>query len=314
MTTDQSEPLDDDESEDARRRAVLSVPFTVREFRPLSASVRVEIAAASRRGASRKSNDDHYLVIRLGRSQETLATSLSAADVPASFEENGYAMLVADGLGEGGSGSVASRVALSTIAHLALDQGRWNLRVDPATAMEIMDRAQQFCSRADAAVFAKSLTGSPLTGMTTSLTAAYSAGDNLFIAHVGHSRAYLFRNGSLTLLTRDHTIEQHHANSTRPVAVERRGQDLRHILTDAIGAGGRTPLVDVEQFRLLGGDSIVLCTNGLTDVLDEGQIADVLALPRQPSEQVAILTELAEQHRSEDNATVLLAQYLIPKS
>ena len=63
---------------------------------------------------------EHYLAMRLSRGQETLATSLSAEDLPPRFEEYGYAMLVADGLGEGGSGAVASRVALSTFAHLAV--------------------------------------------------------------------------------------------------------------------------------------------------------------------------------------------------
>ena len=177
-----------------------------------------------------------------------LATSLSAAEVPSRFEEHGYTMLVADGFGEGGAGSVASRVALSTIAHLALHHGQWNLRIDPKTAAEILERAEFFYNRADAAVFAKSRTSLLMTGMTTALTAAYSAGDDLFVAHVGHSRAYLFRQGALSLLTRDHTIERHLADTHRPACVERRAQDLRHILTDALGASGGQPMVEVEQF------------------------------------------------------------------
>ncbi len=94
-------------------------------------------------------------MIRLGRNQETLATSLSEAEVPPRFEEYGYAMLVADGLGEEGAGSLASRVALSTIAHLALRHCKWNLRIDPRTAWEIIERAEWFYKRADAAVSAK---------------------------------------------------------------------------------------------------------------------------------------------------------------
>ena len=125
----------------------------------------------------RQRNEDHYLVVRLGRYQETLATSLSGSDVPPRFEESGYAMLVADGLGEGGAGSVASRVALSTIAHLALHYGKWNLRVDPATATQIFERAEWFYSQADAAVHTRASSSPALKGMTTALTAAYSAGD-----------------------------------------------------------------------------------------------------------------------------------------
>jgi protein phosphatase len=312
--TKENDPLsgDDAASVEVRRRAALSLPHTVQAFRPLSATVRVDIAAGSQSGASRGQNDDHYLVVRTGRTQDTLATSLSAAELPAPFEEYAYAMLVADGLGEAGTGSVASRVALSSLAHLALHHGQWNMRIDPATAMEIMDHAQQFYSRADAEVFAKSMTGSLLTGIATSLTMTYSAGESLFVAHVGHSRAYLFRNGALTLLTRDHTMERCLSGSKGPVAVERRAQDGGHILTDAVGAGGGTPLVDVEQFRLANGDAVLLCTNGLTDMVDEGQIADVLARPRRAAEQCAMLTDLAREQRGEDDVTVVLARYQIP--
>src|SRR5215207_5188503 len=138
MTTTNNDPPEggrDSEQRDARndvrRRALLSRASPFGEFRPLSATVQVAIAARTRRGPSHAANDDHYLVLRIGRSQETLATSLSPGELPAAFEEHGYAMLVADGLGKSGAGSVASRVALSAIAHMSLDQGHWNLRVDP---------------------------------------------------------------------------------------------------------------------------------------------------------------------------------------
>jgi len=314
MTIKVPDPPDgeNDQTKEARRRATLSQPVTAREFKPLSAAVKVDIAARSARGAARSSNDDHYLTLRLSRSQETLATSLSSADIPAPFEEYGYAMLVADGIGTAGAGSVASRVAISTITHLALDHGRWNLRVNPDTAMEIVSRAGLFYGRADAEVFARTRSAPPLAGMSTSLTAAYSAGDSLFIAHVGHSRAYLFRQGRLTQLTRDQTLAENLAASKRPVPLERSAQDLQHILTDALGSGGTPPTVQVEQFRLKDGDSVLLCTNGLTDVIDEARIADILALPRQPAEQCAMLTDLALQRNTEDNVTVVLGQYRIP--
>jgi len=300
-----------DDEHDVVRRAALSPTNAFEAFRPLSATVQVEIGVRTHPGASSLRNEDHYLILRLGRDQETLATSLSAAEMPGRFEEHGYAMLVADGFGEGGSGSLASRIALSTVAHLALHQGRWNLRIDPSTAAEIFERAEFFYNRVDAAVFAKSRSSPLMTGMTTALTAAYSAGDDLFIAHVGHSRAYLFRDGALTLLTRDHTIERHMADNGRPASVERRAQDLRHILTDALGAGGGHPAVEVERFRLLNDDCVLLCTNGLTDMVDDERIAEVLALRRRPEEACDLLTDLANRQGGKDNITVVVAQYQI---
>ncbi len=240
---------------DAARRAALSPLLGADDVPPSSASVRVTIGARSHQGAARRRNEDHFLVIRLGREQETLATSLSGRDVPAQFQESGYVMLVADGLGEGGAGAVASRVALSTMAHLMVHHGKWNLRVDPITADQFFERAEWFYAQADTAVHTHASSDPALKGMSTALTAACSAGDDLFVAHVGHSRAYLFRDGELQRLTRDHTIEQHFTDSKRPAAVERRAQDLRHVLTDAIGAagahsagGGRA--LSVEGWRL----------------------------------------------------------------
>ena len=179
---------------------------------------------------------------------------------------------------------------------------------------EIVERTEFLYNRADAAVFAKSRTSPLMTGMTTALTGAFSVGDDLFVAHVGHSRAYLFRQGALSLLTRDHTLERHLSDTHQPVCVERRAQDLRHILTDALGASGGEPQVEVEQFRLLNGDCVMLCTNGLTDMVNDERIAEVLALRRQPEEQCDILTDLANQAGGADNITVVVAQYQIRAS
>jgi len=108
-------------------------------------------------------------------------------------------------------------------------------------------------------------------------------------------------------------MERHLAGSKGPVAVERRAQDARHVLTDAVGAGAGPPQVDVEQFRLTHRDIVMLCTNGLTDAVAEGQIADVLARPRRAAEQCAMLTNLAHAQKGEDDVTVVLAQYQFPE-
>jgi serine/threonine protein phosphatase PrpC len=305
---------DDGDETDALRRAALSSVLGADEYRPPSAAVRVECAAQSHQGMVSARNEDHYLVVRLSRHQETLATSLTGDDLPPRFEEHGYALLVADGLGEGGAGSVASRVALSTLAHIALHYGRWNVRIDPATAAEIFERAEWFYAQADAAVRAQARATPHLKGMTTALTLAYSVGDDLFIAHVGHSRAYLFRDGELTRLTRDHTVAQQLSETPRPAPVERRARDLCHILTDAVGAPGAQPSVEVERFELKDNDLVLLCTNGLTDMVDDQQIAEVLALRRRPADQCATLTDLANRAGGRDNITVVLAAYRIPPS
>jgi protein phosphatase len=102
------------------------------------------------------------------------------------------------------------------------------------------------------------------------------------------------------------------AETQGPAPVEKRARDLRHILTDALGASESRPLFDVDHFRLSTGDCVLLCTNGLTDMVSAEQIADVLALRRKPQEQCDLLTDMAVRQGGEDNVTVVLAQYEIP--
>ena len=124
--------------------------------------------------------------------------------------------------------------------------------------------------------------------------------------------AYLFRDGQLTQLTRDHTMAWHCANTGRPARVARATQDLQHILTDTIGGLTEGPLVDVDHVRLVNGDNVLLCTNGLTDMVSEDRIAEVLAQRRAAREQCELLVDLALQAGGKDNVTVTLAQYDIP--
>ena len=296
----------------ANRRRRLSPELRVDGTQSLSAVVKVEFGAHSRTGPTRALNEDHFLIARFGRYLEVLGSTLSSADLPERFDEYGYAMVVADGAGKQGSGAVASRVAVSTLAHLAVKYGNWNLRLDARAAESVVDKVEWFYELAARAVTGYSLSDSALSGMRTTLTAAYSAGDDLFYSHVGHSRAYLFRDGQLTQLTKDHTVEQRLIESPGPVPLPAGAHDLGHILTDAIGAGNGPPTVDVERFRLRDGDMILLCTDGLTAVVDDESIADLLAHPRSLDDQCRQLVDLAFSRGTDDDATVILAKYQIP--
>ncbi len=299
--------------ESISRRRILSPILDAERFQTLSSAVRVEVGATSQRGALRPHNDDHYLAIRLARSQAIISTSLASSDLPENFQEQAYAFLVADGLGDRGVGSVASRVALSTFAHLALHFGQWNVRIDGFTAAQVMERAKRFYESINDAVLKRGQASPELRGMATTLTAAYSAGDDLFIAHVGHSRAYCFRNGELMRLTADHTIAERNSRGAQPQEVPRASQDLQHILTDTLGGKSALPEILIEHVRLQDGDRLLLCTNGLTDVLDDDQIAEALSCRRRPQEECRALADLASSRGGEDDVTVMLVDYRIPK-
>jgi protein phosphatase len=287
----------------------VSGPLHLEAFHPLSAELELEVAAASRSGIHQRINTDHYLAIRLGRMQETLVTSLAQADLPAPFEEYGYAMLVADGLGSRDTGARASRLALSALAHLAIRYGRWNVRVWPDMTNEIREQGEFLYRRIHDVMMNERRADFRLADMATSLTAVYVAGADLFYTHVGHSRAFLFSNGTLTQLTTDHTLVQPRRDAPATAPPKHVQEDAGHLVTESIGGRPGGPVISFEHARLWSGDRVLLCTNGLTDVLGANEIAEILSLQRRPQEDCQQLTDRALAANSEDSVTVLLADY-----
>jgi protein phosphatase len=270
--------------------------------------------ARSRRGRSRAVNEDHFAVIELGRHQETLLTSLPPDDIPPRFEELGHAILVADGAGGDGSGETASRMAIETLMHLMVHFGKWNLRINEPIAHDIMKRAERFVEHVNTVMSASNQAAEGIKQETT-LTAVFGAGRDLFFAHVGHSRAYLLRDHLLMRLTRDHT----HAAGRSDVAmaplidVKATSRDLSHILTAALGVRAGAPTIDLERFRVLDGDRVLVCTNGLSDTVDAQAIGAILETDQSPYDQCADLIAAAEAGDAADDATAVVAHYRVPK-
>jgi PPM family protein phosphatase len=253
------------------------------------------------------------LILRLSRHQETLMTSLPDQSLSERFDEYGYGMVVADGVGGTGVGEAASRLAIATLVDLAIYFGRWNVRIDDDIAREVMGRAERFFRAVDSTLLIQSA-NLPGAGLRTTLTAAFSAGHDLILAHVGHSRAYLLRNGRLARLTRDHTLADEPAAGAGPlVDIAASVRDRHHILTETIGSTDLSgPMIDIERYRLKNGDLILLCTNGLTDTVGEDRIVDVLQSDRPCAEQCTALVNLAVEAGGDDDVTALVARYRIP--
>jgi PPM family protein phosphatase len=295
-----------DDDPNLQWRSLISRPVDIEPFKPLSSTASLQVAASSVAGKLRTHNTDHYLAIRLGRMQETLVSSLRPADLPPPFQEFGYALLVADGLGESGSGARASRIALSALAHLAIRYGRWNVRVDADTIAEITEQGAFLYRRVHDAVLEASRTDARLGDMATSLAAMYVAGADLFFANVGHSKCFLFRDGGLFQLTTDHTAQERLEPAGRPPGDARK--DFAHVVTKFVG-GAPDLDVAIEHVDLLTGDRLVLCTNGLTDAVSLNEIAGTLALQRRPEDDCQRLIELATGSRGADDVTVIVADY-----
>ena len=291
--------------------AAAPVPENV-EVRRLSSLVHAEFGALSHQGSVRSENEDRYLVLKLGRDQETLLTNVTESGLPFSFQEWGYLFSVADGTSdEHAQGSTASSLALVTAVQLLLRFGRWNLRIDDRVAKEVMDRTRLFYARLSDVV-AERTKGDPLMRAGTTLTTAFSAGNELFVAHVGDSRAYLWRNEKLHRLTHDQTYAQLLADAGQISQEEVDTHHLRHVLTEALGVSEGKINMQVKRLQLEDADCVLLCTNGLTNMVAEDQLATILKQSLRTQDTCEQLVNAALENGGTDNITVLAGEYSIP--
>jgi protein phosphatase len=293
--------------------AEFPVPVTGLDHpRAFSSRVRIDVAGLSDVGKVRSSNEDHYFVGRASRRIETLFTNVPSEDVPAQFSETGYVMIVADGMGGAAGGEIASRMAIASLINIIIHVPDWILRLDEEHAQEIMERAGVYYQRVNEVLVERAKLDPSLRGMGTTMTAAYTLGDDLFVAHVGDSRAYLFRDSKLQLLTRDQTQAQQLADIGVIPQKEVARHRLRHVLTSALGGVNDEVKAEIQRLKLADGDRLLLCTDGLTEMVDDAGIADVLRTETRSDDACRVLVERANANGGKDNVTVVLASYRMP--
>jgi protein phosphatase len=274
-----------------------------------SARVQVDLAALSHPGLIRAANEDHFLVARFGRSLETLLTNLPPDDVPARADEVGYGLLVADGMGGAAAGALASRTAISTLVSLALQTPDWILSTGEQETDEVLQRMEERYSQVDVTLRERSHEDVSLSGMGTTMTLACSLGSVLVIGHVGDSRAYLFRNKDLHQLTRDHTFVQVMIDVGSLTKEQAATHPFRHVLTRALGGSGPPVKGDFQRAYVADGDQLLLCTDGLTEMVNREAIASILGSAATAEEACQALVDRALENGGKDNVTVVLARY-----
>jgi PPM family protein phosphatase len=278
----------------------------------LSSRVAIDVSALSHTGHRRANNEDHFLVAKVGRTLDTITTSLPPGDVPEHTEEINYVMIVADGMGGHAAGEVASRMAISALIRLALDVPDWILRVDEGYARQIADRSKSRVQKVGEMIVEQGERDPNLKGMGTTLTIARSLGRDLMVTHVGDSRAYLFRAGRLHHLTRDHTYAQLLVDIGELTPDEVASSRHRHVLTNALGGSSDEVQVDTDRVRLQDGDRVLLCSDGLTDLVDDEEITRILTASTASREACAQLVQRALEQGGRDNVTVIVAAYQLP--
>jgi serine/threonine protein phosphatase PrpC len=270
--------------------------------------VRMDFAALSHKGHVRTNNEDHYLVARFGRFLTPLLTNVPGQSATL-FEEEGHGIVVADGMGGAAAGELASNLAIRTLINLVIQTPDWIISSGASEAERVTQRMADRYRQIDDKLLEEAAKNSRLKGMGTTMTLACNVGDRLVLTHIGDSRAYLFRAGVLHQLTRDHTVAQALVDQG---LLERPGDaalQLQHALVRVLGGLGHRCEADVEHFKLQDQDVLLLCTDGLTDMVDDASIRVILAPGAPASEACATLVERALQNGGKDNVTVVVARY-----
>jgi protein phosphatase len=274
-----------------------------------SSQVEVDLAAVSHRGRVRENNQDHYLVVRIGRSLQTLLTNLLVDQVPTRAEEVAYGLVVADGMGGPGGGQVASQLAITTLVSLALHTPDWVLGIRPKDTRRRVQRMEARWRHVQEALRQRGDREPALGQMGTTMSAAVSLGTRLVVGHVGDSRVYIFRQGQLHQLTRDHRLVQTLMDLGAMTAEQAATHPRRHMLLRSFSAGGDAAQGDFQQALLADGDQLMLCTDGLTDMVDTEVISSVLSQAASADEACQVLLAAALNSGGKDNVTIALARY-----
>ena len=298
-------------NDDSPGERAMSQPANAEDTLPLTPPKRTLVVRACGKtdpGKVRPGNEDHFLVAELSRTLRVQQTSLPQ---PPSKQgrSRGHMLLVADGMGGHAAGEVASALTVETVEGFVVELLRRfsNLRADDEQG--VLADLREAVLRADARIVEEVDRHPEFAGMGTTLTLAFASGTRLFIIHAGDSRCYRFRAGKLEQLTEDHTLVARMAARGEIRPEEARTHPRRHIVTNVLGGNSPGVRADVQVEGIEAGDMLLLCSDGLTDMLDDARLALVLAEAAAPEAACARLVAEANEAGGKDNITAVVARW-----
>ena len=279
-------------------------PTADRPSRPLS----VKSFGVTDCGKVRKSNEDQFLIAELSKAMRVWQTSLAEPKLQVG-DERAHLFLVADGMGGHQAGERASAMAVAAIEHFTLNTFRWFFAADGARAQKVLTQFQTALQQADASIAEEATQHPELKGMGTTVTMAFQLGAQLCLVHVGDSRAYAFRDGALHQLTQDHTMVGDLVRRGSLTQDQVATHPFRHVITNVVGGPNVGVKVEARAFEMQAGDRLLLCSDGLTEMVTDDAIAAVLATEQDPEAAAKALLAQALDAGGRDNVTVLIVRF-----
>jgi len=288
------------------------LPSVGRGNHPLLESKRmnVDVHGLSHNGLVRPNNEDRFLVCRFGRMLEVTQTNLPNSESEKRFEETGVAMVVADGIGGNAAGEVASTLAIHSLLELVLLTPDWILRLNEDYLVEeVKRRARRRALQVNQIMIDQASIHPELKGFGTTMVLACSLGSDLFLSNIGDSRAYWFQGAKLQQLTRDHTLAQELVNRGVIKPEEVSTNRFKNVLTKCLGSNDRSIDPDFVKLSIQNGDILLLCSDGLTDMVENDVISQVLASAKTSQIACENLLVHALNAGGKDNITIVVARY-----
>jgi protein phosphatase len=260
---------------------------------------RVELFARTEIGCVRERNEDSFVVANVTTGERGLrpGTTMQEMGVGASL------IGVCDGMGGAAAGDLASKIGAETLYETMME---CSPLADPAAVQEALLSA---IAAANRAILDYARTHPGKRGMGTTMTATLVFGHELYIIHIGDSRAYLRRGRALIQLTTDHSIVGQMIASGQLTPEQGRSYEHRNVLLQALGV---QPVIQPELVNvpLRAGDVLLLCSDGLTGPLEDSRILELMLKYQDPVRCCRALTEAACAAGGPDNVTVAVSRFV----
>jgi len=253
---------------------------------------------------------------------KVVAAGMSDVGLQREHNEDSYLLLaehdlfiVADGMGGHRAGDVASRLATDTIADFfrstANEDVTWPYHFD-TTLTEDENRLLTGIRIANRQIFERSVRSREYQGMGTTMVSALFSTERgrLYIGHVGDSRCYRVREGEIRLMTRDHSLVNDYLLAMPELTEEQKNELPKNVITRALGMQDHV-VVDLQTDVPQSGDLYLLCSDGLSGMLSDDDILDILCENEQPEELCRRLISKANDNGGEDNVTAVLMRVVV---
>jgi len=263
--------------------------------------VRLRLAGLTDVGITRDHNEDAFAFLDLTSGQSHDEVTDGTIDVGT----HGVVLVVADGMGGAAAGEIASAMAVEAV--LDTFRAQWMQGAIPGT-QTFVETIRDAADTANHRIFAYAGAHPEHAGMGTTATIAGLLGQSLYLAQVGDSRAYIVRDGVARQITKDQSLMQQLIEAGEMTPDQAEVSERRNIILQALGPDS-TVRPDFTQQPVARGDTLVMCSDGLSTHLRAADIARIVSASRDPDDACEQLIAAANAEGGHDNITVVVAQF-----